>query len=247
MEKQNDKSGIVGSSVDTEFTEEIANTVGDGVHAFLVVVSIRSRFSQEEEAAISRLQLFFGSQFYDYMILVFTGGDQLDEDETLEDFLHDCPENLKEILDTCENRCVLFDNKTEDQVKRSDQVDKLLSYVNMVSRKNGGKLYKKEMFDEWKKQAVNFQAMKEPNQSTEPEISMLTNHLLEGHVQQLFEKVEQKLMETTSSLQRQLAAERVARLKAEEDADATQKEADEEICYIKEQIFLFLFSALNKV
>ncbi|KAF5817418.1 putative AIG1-type guanine nucleotide-binding (G) domain-containing protein [Helianthus annuus] len=145
-------AGILSSCVDTEFAEEIINMViGNGIHAFLVVLSVRSRFSKEEEAAISRLLSFFGSKVYDYMILVFTGGDYLEkDDETLEDFLHDCPEKLKEILSLCENRCVLFDNKTEDQTKRSDQVEKLFSIVNMVSIKNDGKLYNNEMFTEWK-------------------------------------------------------------------------------------------------
>ncbi|KAJ0804565.1 putative AIG1-type guanine nucleotide-binding (G) domain-containing protein [Helianthus annuus] len=124
---------------------------GNGIHAFLVVLSVRSRFSKEEEAAISRLLSFFGSKVYDYMILVFTGGDHLEkDDETLEDFLHDCPEKLKDILSLCEDRYVLFDNKTEDQTKRSDQVEKLFSIVNMVSIKTDGKLYNNEMFTEWK-------------------------------------------------------------------------------------------------
>ncbi|MFS7910568.1 putative AIG1-type guanine nucleotide-binding (G) domain-containing protein [Helianthus anomalus] len=141
---------ILGSCAVTEFAEAIINKAGDGIHAFLVVLSVRCRFSKEEEAAISRLLSFFGSKVYDYMILVFTGGDHLEkDDETLEDFLHDCPEKLKEILSLCENRCVLFDNKTEDQTKRSDQVEKLFSIVNMVSIKNDGKLYN-EMFTEWK-------------------------------------------------------------------------------------------------
>lgn len=68
----------------------------DGLHAVLVVLSVRSRFSREEEAAIASLRKFFGSKISDYMIVVFTGGDDLEEnDETLDDYLgRDCPEPL---------------------------------------------------------------------------------------------------------------------------------------------------------
>lgn len=68
----------------------------DGIHAFLLVFSVRSRFSKEEEAAINCLVMFFGEKVYDYLIVVFTGGDLLDKDnETLQNFLHDCPDKLK--------------------------------------------------------------------------------------------------------------------------------------------------------
>ncbi|KAF8411944.1 hypothetical protein HHK36_004520 [Tetracentron sinense] len=69
----------------------------DGIHAVLVVLSVRARFSKEEEAALKSWQTFFGDNITDYMIVVFTGGDDLeDNDETLEDYLgRECPEPLK--------------------------------------------------------------------------------------------------------------------------------------------------------
>ena len=50
----------------------------------------------------------------------------------------------------CENRFVLFDNKTKDENKKSEQVKKLVSFINMVSLKNAGKPYTSEMFNELK-------------------------------------------------------------------------------------------------
>lgn len=50
----------------------------------------------------------------------------------------------------CENRFVLFDNKTKDENKKSDQVKKLVSFVNTVSLNNAGKPYTNEMFNELK-------------------------------------------------------------------------------------------------
>lgn len=64
------------------------NLAKDGIHAVLVVLSIRVRLSKEEEEAILSLQTIFGSKIFDYVILVFAGGDELDDcDETFEDFL----------------------------------------------------------------------------------------------------------------------------------------------------------------
>ncbi|KAK9199598.1 hypothetical protein WN944_014790 [Citrus x changshan-huyou] len=74
-----------------------------------------------------------------------------DNDETLEDYLgRECPKPLKEILQLCDNRCVLFDNKTKDAPKRTEQVGKLLSLVNFVIVQNGGQPYTNEIFAELK-------------------------------------------------------------------------------------------------
>ena len=66
----------------------------------LVVLSVRARFSKEVEAAVQSLEKSFGPKVTNYMIVVFTGGDQLeDDDETLEDYLScECPEPLQVIL-----------------------------------------------------------------------------------------------------------------------------------------------------
>ena len=69
----------------------------DGIHAILVVFSVRTRFSEEEQATLRVLQTLFGHKIMDYIIIVFTGGDELEyNEETLEDYLgQDCPQPLK--------------------------------------------------------------------------------------------------------------------------------------------------------
>lgn len=93
--------GLFDFSAEPEFIgKEIVKCIAmakDGIHAVLVVLSVRSRFSREEEAAVMSLRKFFGGKISDYMIVVFTGGDDLEEnEETLDDYLgRDCPEPLK--------------------------------------------------------------------------------------------------------------------------------------------------------
>ncbi|XP_049357007.1 immune-associated nucleotide-binding protein 8-like, partial [Solanum verrucosum] len=60
----------------------------DGIHSVLLVLSVQSRFSSEEQAAVLTFEKFFGEKFKDYMIVVFTGGDVL-KDQSLDEKLSD--------------------------------------------------------------------------------------------------------------------------------------------------------------
>lgn len=97
-------AGLFDCSTNTEFTgEEIAkciNMAKDGIHAVLVVLTVKNRFSKGEEAVIKSLRTFFGNNMTDYMIIVFTGGDELEfRKKTLDDYLgRNCPEPLKVLL-----------------------------------------------------------------------------------------------------------------------------------------------------
>lgn len=71
----------------------------DGVHALLLVLSVRNRFTDEEIAAVESLQTIFGEKVVNYMVVVFTGGDDLEDDETLDDYLEQgAPTYLRVIL-----------------------------------------------------------------------------------------------------------------------------------------------------
>ncbi|KAK9205035.1 hypothetical protein WN943_015301 [Citrus x changshan-huyou] len=64
-------------SMPVDVVVEIVKCIGmakDEIHAVLVVFSVRSCFSQEEEVALHSLQTLFGKMFFDYMIVVFTRG-----------------------------------------------------------------------------------------------------------------------------------------------------------------------------
>ncbi|PIA47213.1 hypothetical protein AQUCO_01400122v1 [Aquilegia coerulea] len=212
---------IVGSS------EEIVKCIRlakDGIHAVLVVLSVRTRFSKEEETAIRCLQRFFGDKILDYMVVVFTGGDALEEDEeTIEDYLgSDCPEPLKDILRMCNNRMVLFDNKTKDERKKTEQFEQLLDLVNVVVAKNGGQPFSDELLAEMKEREMHFNDQNKKVELLEDysqlEISQINETIKkadEEQLKRLIEMVEQRLGETTKLFQQQLAEEQAARLKAE--------------------------------
>ncbi|CAA7018685.1 unnamed protein product [Microthlaspi erraticum] len=96
-----DTPGLFDFAVSADFlSREITKCLDmaeEGLHAVLFVLSARTRISQEDESTINALQVIFGSKMFDYMIVVFTGGDELKEDNsTLEEYLSEgCPEFLK--------------------------------------------------------------------------------------------------------------------------------------------------------
>lgn len=244
-----DTPGLFEVSAGSEFIgKEIVKCIDfakDGIHAILVVLSVRSRFSEEEENALRSLQTLFGSKIVDYMIVVFTGGDELEDDEdTLDDYLgRECPESLKQILSLCGNRCVLFDNKTKDEKKRSGQVQQLLSFVNLIVLQNGGQPYTDELFAELKKGAMKLHREQRKVDSlegySEGQISELKKHMQQTYEEQLkhiTEMIESKLKEATTRLEKQLAEEQAARLRAEDSAKLAQKKSDDEIRKLRKHL-----------
>ncbi|XP_065847179.1 immune-associated nucleotide-binding protein 9-like [Euphorbia lathyris] len=241
-----DTPGLFDASVEPEFIgKEIVkciNMANDGIHAVLIVFSVRNRFSREEEAAIQSLQTLFGRKIIDYMIVVFTGGDELeDNEETIDDYLsRESPQSLKEILTLCKNRIVLFDNRTKDQHKKYEQVQQLLSLVDMVLADNGGQPYTDELFAELKMGEMNLRGRLESLQGySKDEILQLKEQIHDSYEEQLkriTEMVESKLRETTIRLEQQLEKEQSARLEAEKIARTAQTQAHNEIRKLREHL-----------
>nr|GEW95927.1 immune-associated nucleotide-binding protein 9-like [Tanacetum cinerariifolium] len=159
------------------------------------------------------------------------------------DFLRDCPISLKETLYLCGNRSVLYDNKAKDQTKKENQVWKLLSLVNMVSKRNSSQPYTNEIFTDLKKgtrefeeYTEKFQALTETKQYTEEEISLMTEPMRDELFKRVNEMVESKLQQTTLKLEKLLEEARAARVKAEEKAKAAQKKLDEETREMREEL-----------
>ncbi|XP_031394173.1 immune-associated nucleotide-binding protein 9-like [Punica granatum] len=206
----------------------------DGIHAVLLVFSVRTRFSEEEEAAFNTLRTLFGNKIVNYMIVVFTGGDELeDNDETLEDYLgHECPQPLKDILTLCGNRRVLFDNKTKDQGKKTAQVQELFSLVDAVINQNGGKPSSDEMVAEIRKGAKKLQEQQEQVLKFKEEMQKSYNEQLK----RTSEMTETMLSEETKRLEQKLAEEQAARMRAEVQAQLAQAKSKDEIRDLSERL-----------
>ncbi|KAK7247201.1 hypothetical protein RIF29_42078 [Crotalaria pallida] len=244
-----DTPGLFDFSAGSDFVgKEIVKCIDmakDGIHAVLVVFSVRTRFTQEEKAALRSLQTLFGDKIVNYMIVVFTGGDSLEEDEeTLDDYLgRECPEPLQEILALCENRCVLFDNRTKDERKKFEQVQQLLSLVNTVISQNGGRPYADELFTELKEGAKKLDTQLREADSLRGyskgeilEFKKTMQQTYDSQLKRITEMVESKLKDATARLEKQLAEEQTARLNAEEKAKQAQLKSEDEIRKLREHL-----------
>lgn len=121
----------------------------EGLHGVLLVLSVKDRFNSEEATILETLQTLFGEKIISYMVVIFTGGDELEENEqTLEDYLRGSPRLVQELLPKCNNRKVLFHNKTKSKIVKERQVTELLKQIDIVISENGGRPYSNEMFRE---------------------------------------------------------------------------------------------------
>ncbi|OWM67500.1 immune-associated nucleotide-binding protein 9-like isoform X3 [Punica granatum] len=210
------------------------NLAKEGIHAVLLVFSVRTRFSEEEGAAFHALRTLFGNKIVNYMIAVFTGGDELeDNDETLEDYLgRECPQSLKDVLALCGNRRVLFDNRTKDQDKKTAQVRELFSLVDAVINRNGGKPFSDEIFAEIRKGAKELQEQQE-------QVLKFKEEMQKSYDEQLkrtSEMIETKLRVEVKRLDQKLAEEQAARMRAEEQAQLAQEKSNAEIRDLRESL-----------
>ncbi|KAL8482460.1 hypothetical protein ACS0TY_028580 [Phlomoides rotata] len=102
--------------------------------------------------------------------------------------------------------CVLFDNTTKDESKKSEQQKELLRLVDTVVLNNGGVPYSNELFDDVSENGVKFS---------------------KAYEELLLKKIESKLPEMILRVEKQLADEQVARKQSESVAlEAQLKSTD---------------------
>ncbi|KAK7479756.1 hypothetical protein BaRGS_00029032, partial [Batillaria attramentaria] len=115
-------------------TEDVANEIAKcillsspGPHAFLMVINLNQRFTDQEYAAYTMLKELFGPEVKKYVIVAFSWADQL-EQTSIENYLRDVPGRLKEILSETGKRYLVFNNKGDKSTK-AQQVRQLLSLL----------------------------------------------------------------------------------------------------------------------
>lgn len=117
-----------------------------GPHCFLLVMSI-DRFTQEEEESVRLLENTFGTEFFSFAVVLFTGKDNLDyHQRRLEDHIRQIPESLQKIIHNCDHRFIAFNNRNREG--REEQVLRLLGMINNIRRKNHGQYFTNKMYQE---------------------------------------------------------------------------------------------------
>ncbi|XP_068430318.1 GTPase IMAP family member 7-like [Clinocottus analis] len=142
-----DTPGILDTSKSPEsIKKEIAKCIqvsSPGPHVFLLVIQV-GRFTREEENCVQALEKIFGPESSKYMIVLFTRGDEL-KDKTIKEYVRNGHPKLREVINRCGNRYLVFNNKK--RFKKA-QVVKLIKKVDNMVAANGGQHFNEEMYQE---------------------------------------------------------------------------------------------------
>ncbi|MBN3293311.1 GIMA8 GTPase, partial [Polypterus senegalus] len=134
---------------DTELTEEEVRReivrcmalCSPGPHVFLVVIPVR-RFTQEEKAAVQKIQELLADSSHQFALVLFTHQDHLGKNKSIEQFITE-NEHLKELVQKCGNRTHIFNNKNTAD---STQVTELLKKIDKMVTANGGQCYTNDLY-----------------------------------------------------------------------------------------------------
>ncbi|XP_077380308.1 GTPase IMAP family member 9-like [Festucalex cinctus] len=119
--------------------EECVKMSVPGPHAFLLVIRLGVRFTEEERNAVKWIQDNFGDDASMYTIMLFTCKDQFKADNALKE----CKE-LRRLSITFGRRYHAFNNNdADDRV----QVKELVTMIKEMIHDNGGKHYTNEMYE----------------------------------------------------------------------------------------------------
>ncbi|KAK7490650.1 hypothetical protein BaRGS_00018067 [Batillaria attramentaria] len=123
--------------ISTDIVKAVA-CMHPGPHAILYVIKI-GRYTEEEFNVFKRLKALFDDDILQFMVVVFTGGDFLEaKRKTISDVLQNAPNELKQVLQECYNRYVVFNNFAD---KMETQVEELCGKVRQLIALNEGRYY----------------------------------------------------------------------------------------------------------
>ncbi|XP_062291912.1 GTPase IMAP family member 4-like, partial [Scomber scombrus] len=222
-----DTPGLFDTRYDKEKTvndvTQCISYASPGPHVFLVVIRL-GRFTEEEKKAVETIQEIFGKAADKYSMVLFTGGDSL-EDTTIKEFVEESPD-LKELVDRCNGQYHVFNNKLKDRA----QVTELLQKIRDIVQKNGGSHYTNNMFQEAEKavEEEKQRILKENEEQRRREKEKLERELQEKHDKEMAE-IEAKHKDEKNKEKKKIEDEK-KRMQEEHEKELKKKmkEKDEE-------------------
>ncbi|XP_035986036.1 GTPase IMAP family member 9-like, partial [Fundulus heteroclitus] len=110
------------------------------IHAFLIVLKV-DRYTDQEKEIIKMIKEYFSEEILKHAVVVFTHGDQLEEGQTIQEFV-EMSADLKKLVGMCGGKCHVVDNKYwkyQQDGYRSNrfQVKQLLKTIENMKQNKG--------------------------------------------------------------------------------------------------------------
>ncbi|KAB5517572.1 hypothetical protein PHYPO_G00168700 [Pangasianodon hypophthalmus] len=113
--------------------DKLVSLCQSGLHAVLLVVPVGEELQNEEEM-LEFIKELFSPDIQKFIIVLFTRGDDLEEDETIEQHIQEQGEELKQLIERCCGHFHVFNNRKLVE----DQVTELLDKIENSVKNNGG-------------------------------------------------------------------------------------------------------------
>ncbi len=190
---------------------EIAKSVyisSPGPHAFLIVFAVNMWFTEQEQQIPQIIEMMFGEEVLKYSIILFTHGDQLEEESVEKLIEQNC--RLRALVQQCGDRYHVFNNK---DLNNREQVNDLLQKIDSMIEQNRGGHYSSQMFED----AERFSREEEEQRQREEE------QRKQQEEEQIQEEIERVIKETEERVRAEYEAER-----SELERHGAERQRDEE-------------------
>ncbi|XP_065108621.1 GTPase IMAP family member 8-like [Paramisgurnus dabryanus] len=226
---------------DEELKEEAVKCIDlayPGPHVFLLVLKI-GRFTNEEKKTVQKIRDVFGEDSNKYTMILFTRGDDLEENKRINDYVSEATKDLKALVEECGGRYHVFNNRDENR----HQVSTLLKKIQDMVKTNNGQCFSNTTYQLLQKYKTREAELKEQIQAAEREKQAKEEKLKElVKENQHYKKREAELEQQVQQQQQQLQQHNYVRklveqftMKSTEDTQR-QKEESGKLAELKRQL-----------
>ncbi|KAL6482020.1 hypothetical protein MHYP_G00101000 [Metynnis hypsauchen] len=187
-----DTPGIFDTSMTKEElkteVEKCISMDGPGPCVFLLVISLATRFSEEDRTAVKWILENFGEYSSVYTIVLFTHADQL-KGKRVEDYITESP-SIWKLINSYGGRFHVLNNKNREN---SSQVTELLEKINLLVKRNGKNFYSKEVFQQAQKDLKEMEEKRRKEEEEKSGILGWIKRVMENPKQFLEDRIDRAL------------------------------------------------------